>query len=321
MADDLFAGRRFRPGPAKPMTDEDSGFAYRSSAGSTVARIGEVEILAAVDQVPSLPTVVSRILTQVGKQHSSAADLEELIKQDMVIAGRLLKMVNSPFYGLTNPVASITQAVAIIGFASLKSLVLAASTASLLVVDLAAYGFTPQGLWKNSISTAALARDIAKRTGVSKDDAEEYFVAGLLRDVGMLVLGPFLAKHGIQLRRDHLQDADILYRERRAIGFDHCWVGDRLAEKWRLPAGLTMAIGKHHRIPTSASAKDLRQLAAVRVAERLVYAAGIGVLADHPFDSRLDGVLIHTAGLDQAAFQKLMADVPGILAAADKSLV
>ncbi len=249
MSDDLFKGKRFKPGPARSV-EPAPGSGSRPSLASITVRIPEQEILAAVELVPPLPEVVNSIITQVGNQNSSAADLEALIKKDMVIAGRLLKMVNSPFYALSNPVASITQAVAMIGFASLRSMVLAASAANLLVSELSAYGFTNQGLWKNSIATAALAREIGRRSGMPAQDCEEAFVAGLLRDVGMLVLGPLLAKHAISLRRVAAADDDLLARERKALGFDHCWTGDRVAEKWRLPRAITLAIGRHHRLPS-----------------------------------------------------------------------
>lgn len=315
MADDLFAGR-FKPGVNPEADDDDSGSSYRNQRGRA-GRPYENEIISAVDTLPALPTVVTQILAMVGQDHSSAAGLESLIKQDMVLAGRLLKMVNSPFYGLSHPVASISQAVAIIGFASLKSLVLAASTSNLLMVDLGACGFAPEGLWRNSIATAAVSRAIGIRNGAGKDEAEEYFVAGLLRDVGMLVLGPFLKRRSVLLRKsENGVVVDILSLERQALGFDHCWVGDRVSEKWRLPAALRMAIVKHHRIPATADAGMLRQLAAVRLAERLVYAAGTGLLPDHPFDHHIDGVLIKATGLDAPGFQALMADIPRLVSGA-----
>jgi HD-like signal output (HDOD) protein len=319
MSDDLFKGKRFKPGPARS-TDAAPGSGSRPASALSAVRIPEHELLAAVELVPPLPEVVNRIIAQVGSQHSSAADLEALIKTDMVIAGRLLKMVNSPFYALSNPVASITQAVAMIGFASLRSMVLAASAANLLVCDLSAYGFVSQGLWKNSIATAALAREIARRGGMPPQDAEEAFVAGLLRDVGMLVLGPLLAKHGIQLRRVAGGDDDILSRERKALGYDHCWTGDRVAEKWRLPRAIALAVGRHHRLTGQQGAEVARPLAVVQLAERLVYAGLGGVVADHPFDSRIEASLLKAAGLDGPGFQQLVAVVPGIIAAAETSL-
>jgi HD-like signal output (HDOD) protein len=135
----------------------------------------------------------------------------------------------------------------------------------------------------------------------------------------MLVLGPFLRRRNVTLKRvpgEH----DILAMERQELGFDHCWVGERVAEKWRLPQGLRLAIAKHHRIPTTASAGDLRQLAAVRLAERLVYAAGVGVLSDHPFDQHIDGLLIQAAGLDPQSFQRLMGEIPRLVSGAGESV-
>jgi HD-like signal output (HDOD) protein len=319
MPQELFRNKRFKPAQPPGFKDDDSS-AARPGRKAPEVEIDEADILTAVDQLPSLPAVVNRILAETGSRVSSAADFEGLIRQDMAIAGRLLKLVNSPFYGLSHPVASITQGVAIIGFASLRSLVLAASTANLLANDLSGYGFQTQGLWMNSIATAGVARAVALRTGSSKDDAEEFFVAGLLRDIGMLVLGPFLSRHHLRLRRDAERERDILSRERTLLGYDHAWVGERIAEKWRLPPGLTLCIGKHHRIPTSASASQLRQLAVVRLAERLVYAAGIGVVPDHPFDSRLDGVLVQASGLDGPAFQSFMGEMPAILAGSQITL-
>ncbi len=319
MPADLF--RRFKQGGApRPAADGDgSGSAFRNQGRSRVM-VHESEFLAEVDRIPAMPVVVMRLLKEVGNQHVSNSGLEDLIKQDMVIAGRLLKLVNSPFYGLSNPVASITMAVAIIGQASLRSLVLAASTTNLMSLDLSCYGFTEGGLWKNSVTTAAVTRGIAKRAGADRDTSEEWFVAGLLRDVGMLVVAPFLTRNGLDMRREAEGNTDILRRERALLGFDHCWAGEQVAGRWGLPADLAVAIGKHHRIPTDASPNAMRQLAAVRLAERLVYAAGVGVVADHPFETHVDGVLLHACGLDGAGFASLMQEVPGIIAEAENIL-
>jgi HD-like signal output (HDOD) protein len=197
---------------------------------------------------------------------------------------------------------------------------MAASTANLMVADLSCYGFKTDGLWKNAIVTAALARDIAKRCGVDKDEAEEFFLAGLMRDVGMLVLGPILAKNNVMLRKQSGSKDDILTRERRVIGFDHCWAGERVADKWRLPADLMLTIGKHHRIPSMLSEQQMKRLATIRLAERLAYAASAGVVGDHPFETQIDGVLLQAVGLNATAFQSFMTEAPAIVAKADKSL-
>ncbi|HYE05998.1 MAG TPA: HDOD domain-containing protein [Planctomycetota bacterium] len=311
MPDDLF--KRFRAGTSP---DDDSGHDARRAG----AIVGENEVLAAIAQLPALSSVVKRILDTVGHENSSAADLEALVRQDMVITGKLLKLVNSPFYGLRHPVSSIVQAVSIIGFSSLKSLVLAASVSSVLSAELTAYGFTEEGLWKNSIATAHLAREVARVSDAGKGAEEEWFTAGLMRDVGMLVLGPFLHRSGARLRRGG-RESDILRRERALTAVDHCWVGDRVAEKWLLPKRLRFSIARHHRIPTDASAEDMRELAAVRLAERLAYASRIGVVADHPFDDHIDGTLVHAVGLDGEGFKTLIERVPAVIAGAESALV
>src|SRR3954467_14023368 len=129
MSTDLF--RRFRSGPG---ADDDSG----TESHRRGAVVGEGEVLAAIGQLPALPAVVHKILDLIGSDRSSAQDLEAIVRQDMVIAGRLLKLVNSPFYGLRQPVVSLVQAVSIIGFSSLKSLVLAASVTQVLAASLKA---------------------------------------------------------------------------------------------------------------------------------------------------------------------------------------
>jgi len=321
MADDLFSNQRFKPAPTKAGVDDDSGKDYRTQSIGKTIQVGEAELLAEVDRIPALPAVVQKILALAGSMSSTAQDMEDLIRQDMVIAGRLLKLVNSPFYGLSKQLSSISQAVSIVGFSSLKSLVMAASASNLMVVDLACYGFKPDGLWKNSVVTAMLARDIARRCGVDRDISEEYFLAGLMRDVGKLVLGPILAKGGVKLRKQAGNKDDILTRERRAVGFDHCWAGERVADKWGLPPDLVLAIGKHHRIPSLLSDQEMKRLATIRLAERLAYAAGAGVVSDHPFDVHIDGVLLQAVGLSAALFQTFMTEAPGIVAKADKSLL
>jgi HD-like signal output (HDOD) protein len=312
---------RFNPTNPAPKVEEDSGTLHRRTVSSGEF-IREADLMAAIDHIPALPVVVNKILALVGDKDSSAADLEALIKLDMVIAARLLHLVNSPFYGLGHNVESISQAVALVGYASMKSLMLAASVSNVLTsADMAAYGFSDKGLWKNSMATAALSRAIAKQINLGNQLAEEYFVAGLMRDIGMLVMVRFLVQKGVSLRKRADKGADILRQERETTGFDHCYVGDLLAQKWLLPPRLRMCIAKHHRVPTSATSTEMRQLAGIRLAERLSYTSGIGLISEHPFDAHIDGVLVQAAGLDAAGFQELVKKVPSIIAGTEVNIL
>ncbi|MFW5829469.1 MAG: HDOD domain-containing protein [Planctomycetota bacterium] len=286
-------------------------------------RLREAEILAAVDQVPALSSVVNQILSLAGSQHSSAADLEALVSRDMVITGRLLKMVNSPFYALSNDVRSITQAVAIVGMNSLRSLVVAASMSGLLMVDLRPYGFIAEGLWQNSIAVAALARRIVLLTRNDKDMAEDCFIAGLLRSAGMLVLSPFLVRFEVDLTvpPDGMDVGEaIIYGERLHLGFDHVWVAGRLAERWNLPQALTRLImlkGK----PLKEVEKEYRWLAAVlTLAERLANNSNIGLQPGHAFPKSIDSKLLLRSEIDSEGFRDLVSHVSDVVEASRMDL-
>jgi HD-like signal output (HDOD) protein len=272
-------------------------------------RVREAELLAAVERVPALPDVVVEILGMVATETSSAGDLEALVGRDMVISGRLLKLVNSPFYGLNNQVSSITQAVALIGFASMRSLVLASSTAELLDASLPAYAFEDRGVWNNAMVTGALARRLTLLAGCDSELADEAFVGGLLRDVGLLIIGPFLQQAGVSLRQP-LPPGGVCTAEQAVVGYDHCWAGERLAEKWQLPARLVLLIARHHRVPSAMLADDLRLLALVRLAERLVFKAGVGLAEGHPFDCSVEGHLVTTAGLTLDDLRSVIESLP-----------
>ena len=304
--------RRFGAG-RQGKNDADHHDTTEVSARHASGVASEAEILAGVDRLPALPVVVTRLLALVGSDMSSASDMERLIGQDMVIAGKLLKLVNSPFYGLANEIRSLSQAVALIGFSSMRSLLLAVSTTDILNVQMQAYGFAPHGLWNNAMTTGSVAREIARVSGRPSEIADEYFVAGLLRDVGMLVLGPILDRHSIILADRVDQTHDLIAAERAAIGFDHCWTGMRVAEKWQLPEQLAFSIARHHRVPSSCAEDHLHLAASVRLAERLVCKMGVGLTDHHPFQTAVDSNLLTATGLKSDVFRDMVGRLPKIV--------
>lgn len=312
---DIF--RRFRDSASESASDDDD---EESGASGAYRRIREAEILAAIDRLPALPVIVQRILGSMGDEHSDARSLDALISQDMVIAGRVLKLVNSPFYVQRNPVSSLQQAVALIGQRSLRSLVVAVSSRDIMDTDMSAYGFEQQGLWLNSMVTAGLARRAAELVHCSRDVCDEAFVAGLLRDVGMLVLGPMMRAKGIALDGSAARGIDIIDRERSALGFDHGWVGERVCSKWKLSPDLTVAISRHHRVPATLSDEQRRLLAILRITERVAYNLRVGVTASHPFDTVIDAPVLKAAGMDQNTFKTILGEAPHIVETAKAEL-
>ena len=310
MAEGMFR-RRSSSAVAVGADGADSAALFRQSHAGAHANnaVREDELLALVDQVPSLPAVINAILCRVGEDSkTSAQELENLVSQDMAIAGRILTIVNSPFYGLPNDVSNLGQAMAIIGFGSLRSLVLAASTSGILSRELPVYGIVDRGLWINAMATACLCRELTKESSTT-NEPEDAFMAGLLRDIGMLVIGPVLQERSQKLDFSK----DVLREERRALGFDHCWAGMRIAEKWELPRNLKFAIGRHHRVPDPCPQDRLHLLATLRIAERLAARAGLGVSEPHVFSTDIDSNLVANAGLDETGLKKVIAQLPDII--------
>jgi HD-like signal output (HDOD) protein len=113
---------------------------------------------------------------------------------------------------------------------------------------------------------------------------------------------------------------DIIDRERTAVRFDHCWIGERVADKWDLSASLRLAISKHHRILSDSHPEIIQRLAITRLAERLAYTAKVGVVDDHPFDTSIDGGLLKAAGVEQDHLKIILGEIPQVVAAAKQEV-
>lgn len=307
------------PGSVQTKANEGSGSRSGSSRGSRSTRtvpLTDSELTMAIDRLPPLPAIATRILEVVGSDRGSASDLEGLVRLDPVIAARLLKLVNSPFYGLPNRVASISQAVTMIGFGGVKSLVVAAAMSELLQSDLAVYGFVENGAWKNALACGSMSKAVAAETGVVGDDLETAFLSGLMRDVGLLVLGPELRRRGLDCHRLG-DEVSVTEHERFCLGIDHVEVGVRLADRWRLPASIRACIAGHHADPSTWPVAHTRLVAGVRLAERLSFASRIGLGPRHAFDARIDPILLKLCGLDVVRLQSLTRKLPAVIAAAE----
>jgi HD-like signal output (HDOD) protein len=225
-----------------------------------------------IGSLPTLPSVIVRVNEQVGNPKTSALDLARTILEDQSLTARLLRLVNSPFYGFPRRIATVTEAVTILGFAPVRSLLLTASVVDLLVGE-ETPDFSPTGLWEHSVGAAVGAGLLARYT--RHEDREEVFVAGLLHDVGKLVLFHFLTKEFLAvLETSRREDIPIRTAEQRLLGFTHDQVGRLLAERWKLPVRLSEAIGCHHRPDLAQVGK--REAALVHVAEALTRALGLG---------------------------------------------
>lgn len=239
------------------------------------------EILHKSDLIPPLPELVVRLLALLNKQDTEPVELEEHLAQDQVLVAKMLAMVNSPFYGLNRSITNIRDAIMVLGFRGLRSLILASSTAKYMARDYTCYGHDSKGLWKHSLAVAAGARSIATHCGLDRDASEELFVTGLLHDVGKMMLAPSLLDHNAEASTF---PGTITELERSMVGLDHTEAGALIAAKWNLSSLIQEGI-KHHHDSQAPEALE-RELAVVRLANAFAHSQGHGYLPERVPESK-----------------------------------
>jgi len=200
-----------------------------------------------IDKMPSLSTTVTKVLEICNKPNTSPNDLNRVISLDPVLTGQVLKLINSAYYSLPNQITSLTRAIIMLGLNTVKNLAL--STAILGTVGRAeSFQCLSMDLfWAHSICVGVTAKALAARKGVAVLLREEYFVAGLLHDLGKIPLNKAFSKEYQQaLDLAKLEQGSLYQAENMMMGVDHAMVGKMIAEKWQLNETLIDLLGCHH---------------------------------------------------------------------------
>jgi len=223
-----------------------------------------------IKNLPTLPGVVAKISRMVENPETSAAAIGRLIAQDQVLSAKVLRMANSAFFGMSRKVSSIPQALMILGFDVIKGLILTSSVFDMIQKSMA-------GLWEHSIGCAAAAGAVAEALG--RDDAEEVLVAGLLHDLGKVILALNLPDD-LKLVREKAQAGRLFFHEAEAavLSFDHGEIGQWLAEHWNLPDSLAEPMRLHHHPERAVSHPEATAI--VHVADAVIRGWGFGYAGD-----------------------------------------
>ncbi len=272
------------------------------------------EILQKSELIPSLPDVVVEVLRLVADKGAEIQQFEDLLKNDGPLVAKMLRVVNSPFYAVASPVRTIGQAVMVLGFRSLRSLVLAASTGNYMERDYRCYGYGPKGMWLHSVAVAAASRTIAKELRKHPDTREEVFVAGLLHDIGKLLLAPYLIEEGVTLDLGY----DSAEQEREAIGIDHQEAGALVAEKWGLSPLVQHAISKHHSEDIDAAHRE--SWAIVCLAQAYAKARAVGHADPTQHEVVPSARALEILGLDDDAWADMKIELEAAVDSAVASL-
>jgi len=211
------------------------------------ARATRAKVLAMLDDLPSSPAVAAEISRIVADPDSSIKDIESRVTQDQALVAKLLRLVNSSYYGLSRPVTLLAHAITLAGTKTIRNLVFAVTTSPLLEKNLPAYGYAKLGLWTHSITTAVAAPVIGSLVRLRSIPPDELFVVGLLHDVGKLILGEFMVK--VDAESVEMLAAGgrrCMEKEREMTDFDHAELGSTIAQKWNMSPMLSTLIAHHH---------------------------------------------------------------------------
>ena len=235
------------------------------------------EIIRGLEQVPPLPKAVQAVMRELDSAAASAKSVGEIVASDPVVGAVVLRVVNSAATGLRRRVLSVQEAVAYLGFAQVRTLIMKLKVSQLFRAPAAeAQCYDMDSLWQHSMAVAQVADRVARRTG--KADPDLASTLGLLHDIGKLAINCQFPQKVAQLWRPMgLVGGSVgatgeswLARERRLFGADHAFMGGFLAARWMLPEEITDGIRLHH---PSSEAALLGVSEAVRKAVQIVHVA------------------------------------------------
>lgn len=251
-----------------------------------------------VKNLPTLPGIVAKLSRMAEDPDTTTEQMGKVISKDHILAAKLLKLVNSAFYGFPQKISSLSSAIILLGFNVIKSLIISASIFELMESS-------DVELWEHSLGTAVVANTLAKRLGIK--DPEEVSTAGLIHDIGKVAVKMELPEqYNKILNIVDMKQVSMVEAERVVLGLDHAEVGGWLAKSWFLPTKLVEPISCHH-MPKNAKEESLAT-AVLHFSDILIRGLGYGHGADI-WVPPLSKVAWENLGLTAADIDEILDDV------------
>jgi len=264
-----------------------------------------------VEKLPALPHVISLALRKIDDPRSSITDIARALSGDEGLVANILKLANSAYYGFPRRVVSVTEAIVILGLNTLKSLIYTTLAKDFLGKEVKGYSLDKGELWRHSIACAIICREIARKRRLG--DIEAFFVAGLLHDIGKIVLDEYLQPEYDEVVKrisESLEPFNVI--EKELLGFDHQEAGGLLAKRWNLPEFLISAISNHHE-PEKMVAVSSK---VVHVGDSITLMMGYGVGIDGLMYSLSGSILEELGFVDESSLETFISYVDNLLTAA-----
>jgi putative nucleotidyltransferase with HDIG domain len=243
-------------------------------------------LVKAIDALPTLPVVAFQIGEVIHSRNASIQQVADILRADPATSAKLLRLVNSPYFGIPGGISDVTRAIPFVGFNTLYQLVLTISVFDTL--DTKSAKFDPRGLWMHSLAVATAARELA--TDIRCPDTGACFTAGLLHDMGKIALAKLEPERlGAAVAAVQREGITIAEAEKRFGLPAHEQVGSKLAKQWRFPATLATPIEHHHTIHQRTDVRDRLAPNLRTIAEVVSVADAVAAQCAEPFGGADDG--------------------------------
>jgi putative nucleotidyltransferase with HDIG domain len=248
--------------------------------------------------LPTLPGVIAKLTSLADNSKTSANEMARVVSSDQVLSAKVLRLVNSPFYGFSGRVSTISNALILLGVNVIKSLALSSSIFEMMEKNVV-------GLWEHSLGTGVAANIIAKK--LQLPEPEEISTAALLHDIGKVIVKLKLEEdyeHLLALIKE--KDISMLDAEQELLATSHAEIGEQLARSWYLPEKLIEPIAFHHDVEKSGT--HLVKTSVVHIADVLVKANGFGFSGDD-FVPRIQAVAWKKLKLNEGLIEEIITEL------------
>lgn len=244
-----------------------------------------------IDRMPSLSTTVTKVLEICNRPDTSPKDLNQVISLDPVLTGQVLKLINSAYYSLPNKITTLTRAIIMLGLNTVKNLALSTTILGTMRTQVSSQSLQMDHFWTHSICVGVMAKAIAGVKGIPTMLREEAFVAGLLHDLGKVVLSDcFGRQYVLAMKTARTDQCSLRAAETEIFGFDHGLTGGMISKKWQLNNNITDALSHHHE-PATITEEDRELVAIVALANMYANIYDFGTAGD-PFQEYPELLLV-----------------------------
>lgn len=268
------------------------------------------KIVSQVDDINTLPSTIMEVIKISEDPKSEIHEMEDAILKDQALTSKVLRLANSAYYGYARRISTVSHAAILLGFNTIKSMVIALSMSEIMKDSLSGYALDKNELWYKSQSSAIIARYIAQVT--KAHDPEEAYVAALLKDVGMTALNEHMKveyKEVLKVMEEYNQT--FSFAEIEVFGFTHADVGAEIAKNWNLPDKLVDTI-KHHHDPENSEFEDLNLISIVHLADAITMMLGIG-LGVSGLAYPISSLALRTLDLDENDISNIISETSDLI--------